>query len=149
MPPFKVVIPARYASSRLPGKPLVDLCGKPMIVRVAEQALASGAEEVIVATDHADIQAVIQVEALPRLKAMMTRAGHASGTDRLAEVAANAGWEGATAVVNVQGDEPLIAPEHIARVAQSLLESGADIATLAHPLKDAAEFFDPNVVKVV
>ncbi|MDR2365084.1 MAG: 3-deoxy-manno-octulosonate cytidylyltransferase [Zoogloeaceae bacterium] len=149
MPPFKVVIPARYASSRLPGKPLLDLCGKPMIVRVAGQALASGAEEVIVAADRADIAAVIQAQALPRLKAVMTRADHASGTDRLAEVAANAGWPDATAVVNVQGDEPLIAPELIARAAQSLLESGADIVTLAHPLTEAAEFFDPGVVKVV
>ncbi|MDR0735411.1 MAG: 3-deoxy-manno-octulosonate cytidylyltransferase [Zoogloeaceae bacterium] len=149
MPPFKVVIPARYASTRLPGKPLVDLCGKPMIVRVAEKALESGAEEVIVATDHADIAAVIEAQALPRLKAMMTRADHASGTDRLAEVVLKAGWEAATAVVNVQGDEPLIAPELIGRVAQSLAESGADIATLAHPLTGAAEFFDPNVVKVV
>ncbi|MDR2625711.1 MAG: 3-deoxy-manno-octulosonate cytidylyltransferase [Zoogloeaceae bacterium] len=149
MPSFKVVIPARYASSRLPGKPLVDLCGKPMIVRVAEQALASGAEEVIVATDHADIAAVIQARALPRLRAMMTRADHASGTDRLAEVAARSGWDEKTAIVNVQGDEPLIAPEIITRVAQGLLESGADIVTLAHPLTKAAEFFDPNVVKVV
>ncbi|MDR0674244.1 MAG: 3-deoxy-manno-octulosonate cytidylyltransferase [Zoogloeaceae bacterium] len=149
MPPFKVVIPARYASSRLPGKPLVDLCGKPMIVRVAEQALKSGAEEVIVATDHADVAAVIEARALPRLKAAMTRADHASGTDRLAEVTTKAGWPEAAAVVNVQGDEPLIAPEFIDRVAQSLLESGADIATLAHPLAGAADFFDPNVVKVV
>jgi 3-deoxy-manno-octulosonate cytidylyltransferase (CMP-KDO synthetase) len=149
MSPFKVVIPARYASSRLPGKPLVDLCGKPMIMRVAEQALASGAEEVVVATDHADIETVIQARALPRLRAMMTRADHASGTDRLAEIAAKSGWEEKTAVVNVQGDEPLIAPEIIARIAQGLMESGADIVTLAHPLSGAAEFFDPNVVKVV
>jgi 3-deoxy-manno-octulosonate cytidylyltransferase (CMP-KDO synthetase) len=147
MSPFKVVIPARYASSRLPGKPLVDLCGEPMIARVAKQALASGAEEVIIATDHAEIATVIQAQALPRLRAVMTRADHASGTDRLAEV--TEGWEANTAVVNVQGDEPLIAPQLIARVAQSLTESGADIVTLAHPLTDAAEFFDPNVVKVV
>jgi 3-deoxy-manno-octulosonate cytidylyltransferase (CMP-KDO synthetase) len=149
MPPFKVVIPARFASSRLPGKPLLDLCGKPMIVRVAGQALKSGAEEVIVATDHAGIANIIQAQGLPRLRALMTRANHVSGTDRLAEVAREAGWAAATAVVNIQGDEPLIAPELIARVAADLLESGADIATLAHPLTEAAEFFDPNVVKVV
>lgn len=146
LPAFKVVVPARYGSSRLPGKPLLDLGGKPMVVRVVEQALASGAEEVLVATDHAEVQAVVEAHGFP---ALMTRPEHPSGTDRLAEVAAACGWPGDTLVVNVQGDEPLISPEWIALAARCLGESQADIATLAHPLQDAAEFFNPNVVKVV
>jgi 3-deoxy-manno-octulosonate cytidylyltransferase (CMP-KDO synthetase) len=147
--PFKVVIPARHRSSRLPAKPLIDLGGKPMVVRVAQQALLSGAEEVLVATDHADILAAVRAQHIPGLHAMLTREDHPNGTDRLAEVAAQAGWAADTPVVNVQGDEPLIPPDCIARVAECLHTSGADIATLAHPLTDAAEFFNPNIVKVV
>jgi 3-deoxy-manno-octulosonate cytidylyltransferase (CMP-KDO synthetase) len=149
MPFFKVVIPARYSSSRLPAKPLIDLGGKPMVARVAEQALLSGAEEVLVATDHPDILAAVRAQNMPGLKAVMTRADHLSGTDRLAEVAALAGWSADTPVVNVQGDEPLIPPDCIARVAKCLQTSGADIATLAHPLTDTAGLFNPNIVKVV
>ncbi|MDR2677881.1 MAG: 3-deoxy-manno-octulosonate cytidylyltransferase [Zoogloeaceae bacterium] len=145
-PPFKVVIPARHASSRIPAKPLLDLGGKPMVVRVAERALASGAQEIIIATDHPDIAAAAAAHGL---NAILTAAHHPSGTDRLAEVAAREGWPPDTLVVNVQGDEPLIPPELIREVARCLAESGADIATLAHPLRDAAEFFNPNVVKVV
>ncbi len=143
---FKVVIPARHASSRLPAKPLLDLGGKPMVVRVAERALASGAGQVLVATDHPEIYAAVQAHGLP---VVMTREDHPSGTDRLAEVAALQGWSADTLVVNVQGDEPLIEPEVIALTARCLADSGAAIATVAHPITEAADFFNPNVVKVV
>lgn len=143
---FKVVIPARYASSRLPGKPLIDLGGKPMVVRVAEQAIASGAGETLIATDHAEILAAAEQHGLV---ALMTRADHPSGTHRLAEVAERMGWPPETTVVNVQGDEPRIAPELIAHTARALSESQADIATPAHAMTSAADFFNPNVVKVV
>ncbi|MDR2186749.1 MAG: 3-deoxy-manno-octulosonate cytidylyltransferase [Azonexus sp.] len=145
-PAFKVVIPARYASTRLPGKPLLDLGGKPMVVRVAERARLSGAEEVWIATDHA---AVLAAAAGHGVDALLTRADHASGTDRLAEVLALRGWPDETLIVNVQGDEPLIDPQIIIQAARQLAASGADIATVAHPIVDAAEFFNPNVVKVV
>jgi 3-deoxy-manno-octulosonate cytidylyltransferase (CMP-KDO synthetase) len=143
---FKVVIPARYASSRLPAKPLLDLGGKPMVVRVAERAARSGAAEICVATDHAEVAAAARAHGIDVL---MTRADHPSGTDRLAEVVALKDWDDDALVVNVQGDEPLIAPELIAQTAQRLAASGADIATVAHPVEDAADFFNPNVVKVV
>ncbi|WP_153117560.1 3-deoxy-manno-octulosonate cytidylyltransferase [Rhodocyclus tenuis] len=145
-PRFKVVVPARFASTRLPGKPLIDLGGKPMVVRVAQRALASGAAEVWVATDHADVFAAAEAHGV---KALLTRADHASGTDRLAEVVENLGWDDDTIVVNVQGDEPLIDPALIAQTARRLADSGAEIATVAHPLGEAAEFFNPNIVKVV
>lgn len=144
--PFKVVIPARYASTRLPAKPLLDLGGKPMVVRVAERAAQSGAEEIWVATDHPEVFAAAQAHGL---NVLMTRADHPTGTDRLAEVVELRGWGADTLIVNVQGDEPLIEPEIIAQTARQLAASGADIATVAHPIKDAAEFFNPNVVKVV
>ena len=144
--PFKVVIPARYASTRLPAKPLLDLGGKPMVVRVAERALLSGADEVVVATDHAEVLAVARQHGV---HALLTHAGHASGTDRLAEVVDVCGWRDETIVVNVQGDEPLIDPALIAQTAARLAESGAEIATVAHPLSEAADFFNPNIVKVV
>lgn len=143
---FKVVIPARYASTRLPGKPLLDLGGVPMVVRVAERAQASGAEEVWVATDHADVKAAAEAHGL---SVLMTRSDHATGTDRLAEVVERCGWSSDTLVVNVQGDEPLIEPAIIAQTARQLAMSGADIATVAHPIDDAADFFNPNIVKVV
>lgn len=147
MSAFKVVIPARHASTRLPGKPLLDIGGKPMVVHVAEVALASGAEEVCVATDHAGIAEVV---ALHGCDVMMTRADHASGTDRIAEVAQAKGWSDEVIVVNVQGDEPLIAPGLIRQVAQNLAEhAAAAIATAAHPLHDTAAMMNPNVVKVV
>ena len=144
--PFKVVIPARYASTRLPAKPLLDLGGKPMVVRVAERALQSGAEEVWVATDHPEV-----MEATRRhgVDVMMTRADHPSGTDRLAEVVAVRGWADETVVVNVQGDEPLIDPLIVALTAQRLAEFSEDMATVAHPISEPQEFFNPNVVKVV
>ncbi|WP_374327120.1 3-deoxy-manno-octulosonate cytidylyltransferase [Azonexus sp.] len=145
-PAFKIVIPARYASSRLPAKPLLDLGGKPMVVRVAERARLAGAEEVWVATDHPEVRAACEAH---EVAALMTRADHATGTDRLAEVVAQRGWSNDTIVVNVQGDEPLIEPEVIVHTARQLAVSGADIATVAHPIAEPADFFNPNVVKVV
>ena len=143
---FKAVVPARYASTRLPAKPLLDLGGKPMVARVAERAVESGAEEVWVATDHPDVVGAAERHGL---SVLLTRTDHPTGTDRLAEVVEKRGWSDDTIVVNVQGDEPLIAPELIARTACQLAESGADIATVAHPIDDPADFFAPNVVKVV
>jgi len=143
---FKVVIPARYASTRLPGKPLLDLGGKPMVVRVAERVRCLGAEEIWVATDHPEVWKAAEAH---EVAALMTRSDHATGTDRLAEVVDQRGWHGDTIVVNVQGDEPLIEPDAIIQTARQLATSGADIATVAHPIVDAADFFNPNVVKVV
>jgi 3-deoxy-manno-octulosonate cytidylyltransferase (CMP-KDO synthetase) len=143
---FKVVIPARYASTRLPAKPLLDLGGKPMVVRVAERALLAGAEEVWVATDHAEVRAAAELHGL---SVLLTRADHQTGTDRLAEVVELRGWDDDTIVVNVQGDEPLIDPALIVQTAQQLAGSGADIATVAHPICNAIDFFNPHIVKVV
>ncbi len=144
-PSFKVVIPARYASTRLPAKPLLDLGGKPMVVRVAERAAQSAATEIVIATDHAEVFAAAEAHGL---RAMLTRADHASGTDRLAEVVERAAWPDETLVVNVQGDEPLIDPLLIRQIAAQLATSGAAIATAAHPLAGADDFLNPNVVKV-
>lgn len=144
---FKVVIPARYASSRLPGKPLADIAGKPMVVRVAERAAQSGATEVLVATDHEEVRAAVE-----RLgfAAVMTHVDHASGTDRIAEVAVQRGWDDNVLVVNVQGDEPFIEPELINQVAAELAaDADAAVATACHPVGSAQEFFNPNIVKVV
>jgi 3-deoxy-manno-octulosonate cytidylyltransferase (CMP-KDO synthetase) len=144
---FKVVIPARYASSRLPAKPLLDIGGKPMVVRVAEQAIASGADEVIVATDHIDIFNVVVQSGF---KAVMTREDHMSGTDRIAEVAAYFNWPEDVLVVNVQGDEPLIDPKLIQQVAIDLnAHAQASIATVCHAIHDKETMLNPNVVKVV
>jgi 3-deoxy-manno-octulosonate cytidylyltransferase (CMP-KDO synthetase) len=144
---FRVVIPARHASTRLPGKPLLDIAGKPMVVRVAEQALASGALSVVVATDHEQIAEVVRAHGH---NAVMTRADHASGTDRLAEVAHREAWRGDEIIVNVQGDEPLIAPALIRAVADNLAgHADASIATACHAIADKSEMFNSNVVKVV
>lgn len=144
---FKVVIPARHSSSRLPGKPLLDIAGKPMVVRVLERALAAGAEEVWVATDHAPIAQAVEAAGG---QAILTRDDHPSGTDRLAEVATRLGWSDDVVVVNVQGDEPLIPIELIGKVAGELAaDPEAAIATACHPLESAEEFFNPNVVKLV
>lgn len=144
---FTVVIPARYASSRFPGKPLADLNGKPMVVRVAEQARKSGASHVIVATDHPEIA---RAAAAHGHDAVMTRRDHASGTDRLAEVVASGRYGARHIVVNVQGDEPLIAPALIRRVAERLeTHRDAQISTAAHAIHHAAELANANVVKVV
>ncbi|MBI4988115.1 MAG: 3-deoxy-manno-octulosonate cytidylyltransferase [Rhodocyclales bacterium] len=145
--PFKVVIPARHASSRLPGKPLADIAGKPMVVRVAERAAQSGAAEILVATDHEEVRAAVERHGFA---AVMTRVGHASGTDRIAEVADRLGWGDDTVVVNVQGDEPLIDPALIGRVAAELAgDADAAVATACHPISSVEEFFNPNAVKVV
>lgn len=144
---FSVIIPARHASTRLPGKPLADIGGKPMVVRVAERARLSSADSVWVATDHEDIRAACVAH---DIQALMTRADHPSGTDRLAEVAAQLGCGDGDILVNVQGDEPLMDPALIDRVARDLAEDeGAAIATAAHPIHSAEDFFNPNVVKVV
>lgn len=145
-PAFHAVIPARYASTRLPGKPLIDLCGVPMVVRVAERARLSGAATVTVATDHQGVMDVVRARGID---CVLTREDHPTGTDRLAEVVAQRGWPNEALVVNVQGDEPLIDPDLIAHAATVLAESGADIATLAHPIVTMEEFFNPAVVKVV
>jgi 3-deoxy-manno-octulosonate cytidylyltransferase (CMP-KDO synthetase) len=144
---FHVVIPARHASTRLPGKPLADIGGKPMVVRVAEQAAKCGPAEIIIATDHAEVKAVAEAHGW---RSLMTRHDHPAGTDRIAEVAEQLAWPDDAIVVNVQGDEPLIDPALIAAVAIALASRPqAAIATAAHPISDAAEFFNPNVVKVV
>ena len=144
---FVVVIPARYGSTRLPGKPLLEIGGKPMVVHVADRARASGAAEVIVATDHEGIAAAV---ARYGHQALLTRADHASGTDRIAEVAAQRRYPAERIVVNVQGDEPLIEPELIRGIAQQLAaHPDAAIATAGCPLTDAAQFVNPNIVKVV
>ncbi len=145
--PFRVVIPARWASTRLPGKPLADIAGKPMVVRVAEVAAKSGAAEICIATDD---ERVMHAVVAHGFDAIMTHVDHASGTDRLAEVAKLKGWEDEAIVVNVQGDEPLIDPALIASVAMALADDAeASIATAAYPLSELAEFLNPNVVKVV
>jgi 3-deoxy-manno-octulosonate cytidylyltransferase (CMP-KDO synthetase) len=144
---FSVVIPARFASTRLPGKPLLDLAGEPMVVHVARRARASGAQQVIVATDHAGI-----AEAVARhgFEAVMTSPDHPSGTDRIAEVARARGWGDDRIVVNLQGDEPLVDPALVAAVAATLAAApDAAIATVCTPLTDSAELTNPNVVKAV
>ncbi len=145
--PFTVLIPARFASTRLPGKPLADIAGKPMVVRVAERARASGAARVVVATDDAR---VMEAALAHGVEALMTSAGHPTGTDRLAEAAARLSLSPEAIVVNVQGDEPLLDASLIRRMAE-LLASHPDaaIATACHPIDDVGEAFNPNVVKVV
>jgi len=144
--PFHVVIPARMASSRLPNKPLADIAGLPMVVRVARQAQQSSASRVLVATDHAG---VLDACAAHGVEALMTRADHACGTDRLAEVVQRLGLGEDEIIVNVQGDEPLIDPGLIDRLAGLLDDPSLAMATLAHPLHSAEDMFNPNVVKVV
>lgn len=144
---FTVVIPARFASSRLPGKPLKTIAGKPMIQHVWNQARKSSATRVVVATDDLDVVSACQSFGA---EVLMTREDHESGTDRLAEVAQRLGLSADEIVVNVQGDEPLIPPRIIDQVAANLSSHPeADIATLAEPIHDAQTLFNPNVVKVV
>lgn len=144
---FHVIIPARYASSRFPGKPLADLGGRPMVVHVCERARASGARGVAVATDDERISKAV---AQAGYRALMTRADHPSGTDRVAEAATALGLANDEIVVNVQGDEPLIDPGLIKDVATALeRNSAASMATAAHPIHDQASLASPNVVKVV
>jgi 3-deoxy-manno-octulosonate cytidylyltransferase (CMP-KDO synthetase) len=144
---FVVIVPARLASTRLPRKPLADIGGVPMVVRVARVAVASGAAQVAVAADSADIVDACRAHGI---EALLTRADHASGTDRLAEAVEHLGLADDAVVVNVQGDEPLMPAAVVRRVAEALADrADCAIATACHPLHDAAEFFSPNVVKVV
>lgn len=144
---FTVVIPARYASTRLPAKPLADLGGKPMVVRVAERASRSGAAAVWVATDHPDIEHACKSHGV---QVLVTRADHPSGTDRLAEVVDQLRLADDAIVVNVQGDEPLMPPSLVAAVAGRLAaEPAAAIATACHAIATPEELFSPTVVKVV
>ncbi|MBT9458683.1 MAG: 3-deoxy-manno-octulosonate cytidylyltransferase [Burkholderiaceae bacterium] len=144
---FTVIIPARLASTRLPGKPLADIHGLPMIVHVARRAALSRAGQVVVATDAEEVRAACEAHGV---RTVMTRADHASGSDRLAEACEQLGLDGQDLVVNVQGDEPLIAPELINACAD-MLQARPDcvMSTVAHALEQAADFANPNVVKVV
>jgi 3-deoxy-manno-octulosonate cytidylyltransferase (CMP-KDO synthetase) len=142
---FSVIIPARLASTRLPNKPLADLAGKPMVVRVAERARLSGAELVVVACDD---ESIIKACKEHGVTAYLTRPDHQSGTDRIAEVALLLGLPGDAVIVNVQGDEPLIEPALITATAAQI-HHGVQMSTAAHPITSAEEAFNPNVVKVV
>ena len=146
IPDFVVAIPARYAASRLPGKPLRLIGGEPMVLHVARRALAAGAREVWVATDDARIAGALQGSGV---QVAMTSIEHQSGTDRLAECAHIAGWADDAIVVNLQGDEPFAPADGIACVARTVADSGAGIATLAAPIADIETLLDPNAVKVV
>ncbi|MCA0244504.1 MAG: 3-deoxy-manno-octulosonate cytidylyltransferase [Proteobacteria bacterium] len=144
---FAALIPARLASTRLPGKPLAEIAGLPMVVHVARRAALSGAQPVVVAADDASI---VDACAAHGVRALLTRSDHASGSDRLAEACEALGLDGDAVVVNVQGDEPLIDPALIARTAAVLAEHpDCVMSTAAHAIDDAADFRNPNVVKVV
>lgn len=146
-PPFHVLIPARLGSTRLPRKPLADIGGAPMVVRVAQRALASQALSVTVVADDLCIVQACQQHGI---EAILTRPDHASGSDRLAEACTLLGWPDEALVINLQGDEPLMAPALLAAVAQQLQQHpDCAMSTAAHPLHSAAEFLNPNVVKVV
>jgi 3-deoxy-manno-octulosonate cytidylyltransferase (CMP-KDO synthetase) len=144
---FTVLIPARYASTRLPGKPLADVAGKPLVIRVADRARRSGAERVVIATDDERILAAAKAHGV---EAVLTRVDHPTGTDRLAEASLALRLDNEVIVVNVQGDEPLLEPELIRGVAETLeAHPGAAIATACHLIADPEEAFNPHVVKVV
>ena len=144
---FRIVIPARFASTRLPGKPLRDICGKPMIVRVIEQAKLSNADEVIVATDSKKVaDAVADLD----VQVCMTRENHQSGTERLSEVIEQLGFGDEQILINLQGDEPMMPPVCLNQVGQALEDDdNLKMATLCTPLTDIEELFDPHAVKVV
>jgi len=146
VPEFVVAIPARYAASRLPGKPLRTIGGEPLVLHVARRALAAGACDVWVAADDDRIAQALEGCGV---RVAMTSPDHASGTDRLAECARIAGWADDTIVVNLQGDEPFAPASGLQAAARALAESGAEMATLATPIEDAATLFDPNAVKLV
>ncbi|URL02830.1 3-deoxy-manno-octulosonate cytidylyltransferase [Avibacterium sp. 20-126] len=146
MTTFTVIIPARFASSRLPGKPLADIAGKPMIAYVWQQAQQSGASRVVVATDNQDVATAVQAFGG---EVCMTSTNHNSGTERLAEVVEKLALADDEIVVNIQGDEPLIPPVIVQQVAANLANNAVNMATLAVPLNDAEELFNPNVVKAV
>ncbi len=144
--PFIVAIPARYGSTRLPGKPLRAIAGVPMVVRVAQRALQAGAAQVVVAVDDPRIAEALAGQGV---EVCMTRSDHASGSDRLAECASHYAWPDEAIVVNLQGDEPFAPAAGIREVAQALVEDDAPVATLATEITEAHELFDPNVVKLV
>jgi 3-deoxy-manno-octulosonate cytidylyltransferase (CMP-KDO synthetase) len=146
-PNFRVVIPARFGSTRLPGKPLLPIAGRPMIEHVYRRAQESGANQFVIATDDPRIVAAVQGFGG---EAIMTSAEHASGTDRLAEVAAKLGWDDQDIVVNLQGDEPLMQGKHVAAMAVALASHAeAAISTMAAPIVDPQDIVNPGVVKVV
>ena len=144
---FVALIPARLASTRLPGKPLADIAGLPMVVRVAQRAARAGAERVVVAADD---ERIVQACSAHGVQALLTRGDHASGSDRLAEACERLGLDGAQVVVNVQGDEPLIDPRLVGACA-ALLQRRSDcvMSTAAHPIATLLDYLDPNIVKVV
>lgn len=147
MSDFRVVIPARYASTRLPGKPLAEIAGRPMLQHVWQRAVESGAREIVIATDDARVDAAAMAFGGT---VCLTSLSHQSGTDRIAEVADRFGWPDDAIVVNLQGDEPTMPPGLLRQVAESLAtHRDAAIATLAVPVRVRDELFDPNVVKVV
>lgn len=147
MSDYKIVIPARYASSRLPGKPLIDLAGKPMVQHVYERALEAGVSEVLVATDDERIRAAVEGFGG---RVIMTSPDHENGTERIAEVALAMGWDDDTVIVNLQGDEPLIPKSLIEQTADGLLQNpDAGMSSVCTPITTAHDAFDPNVVKVV
>jgi len=147
VPPFIVAIPARYGSTRLPAKPLREIGGVPMVARVTQRALPAGASQGVVAVD--DRRIADALAGLDGVDICMTRSDHASGSDRLAECASHYGWPDDSIVVNLQGDEPFAPAAGIRAVAQALAGDDAPMATLATPIIDAEELFDPNVVKLV
>lgn len=147
MIPFTVIVPARLASTRLPRKPLADIGGQPMVVRVARAAADSGATRVVVAADSGEI---VDACAAHGVDALLTRSDHATGTDRLAEAVERLDLPDDTIVVNVQGDEPLMPAAVVRQVAEALAgRADCEVATACHALHDATEFFSPHVVKVV
>lgn len=147
MTAFRVVIPARYASTRLPGKPLAEIAGRPMLQHVWQRAVESGAGEIVIATDDARVEAAARAF---DAAVCLTSPSHRSGTDRIAEVAERYGWPDDAIVVNLQGDEPTMPPALLRQVAEALAtHPDAAIATLAVPVQGRTELFDPNVVKVV
>lgn len=143
---FHVIIPARYQSTRLPGKPLINIANKPMILHVCERAKESGAKSVTVATDHLEIKQVVE---LAGFNAVMTSEAHASGSDRIYEAALVLGLSDSDVIVNVQGDEPFIPSEIISQVANIVKHRNVGMATLCCPISDPEEASNPNVVKVI
>ncbi|WP_353347600.1 3-deoxy-manno-octulosonate cytidylyltransferase [Oceaniserpentilla sp. 4NH20-0058] len=147
MSDYKIVIPARFGSSRLPGKPLIHLAGKPMVQHVYERALETGVKDIVIATDD---QRIFEVAKAFGANVMMTSVGHENGTERIAEVAQNLNWSADDVIVNVQGDEPLIPKSLIQLTANGLLENpSAGMSSICTPIDCADDAFDPNAVKVV
>ena len=146
---FHIVIPARYASSRFPGKPLIEFDSVPMVVHVALRAAETQAQTIVVATDDERVLGAVQAAAIDRVEAAMTRVDHSTGSDRVMEVVDRFGWDAGDVVVNVQGDEPLIPPAVIEQVAALLRDAKFDVATLAEPARKGTDVSDPNLVKVV